>query len=79
MDNIANRFLDRLAKIGISVNLNSNIPWVYMTAVNGKPITDKFMAKHGFTAFWWPHDYRKKVKFSDRRRVFLKVREMLGE
>lgn len=69
--NDAVRFINRLKKIGIEVELIGNYPWVYLRSVNGNIVKEKFMANHGFTAFFNHHD----VKFSDRREVFKKVRE----
>lgn len=74
MTNIADKFVTRLQKIGIDVQLSGNYPWVYLDAVNGKHVWDTFRANHGFTAFFIVKDG---VKWSDRRIVFAKVREML--
>jgi len=72
-------FCRRLEKIGIKVELFGNYPWIYLGSVNGKRVTERYMAEHGFTAFFLAtknsHPY--KNKFTDRRRVFEKVREML--
>ena len=68
------RFVQRLKRIGVDVELVLNYPWVYMTTVNGVPVTEKFMANHGFTAFF----VHKGDKWSDRRKVFAKIRELLS-
>lgn len=75
--NIADRFVRRLKKIGIEVSLCGNFPWIYLTIVNGKYVEEKFHANHGFTAFWYPVGLGEKIKFTDRRKVFEKVREMI--
>jgi hypothetical protein len=64
----------RLKRIGVDVELIANYPWVYMTKVNGVPVTEKFMANHGFTAFFAATAER----WSDRRKVFAKIRELLS-
>lgn len=68
-------FVKRLKRIGVDVELVANYPWVYMTKVNGVQVTELFMANHGFTAFFVARGER----WSDRRRVFAKIRELLSE
>jgi hypothetical protein len=67
-------FVKRLKRIGVEVELVANYPWVYMTKVNGVPVTELFMANHGFTAFF----VHRGDKWSDRREVFAKIRELLS-
>jgi len=67
-------FVKRLKRIGVDVELVANYPWVYMTHVNSVPVTEKFMANHGFTAFF----VHKGERWSDRREVFAKIRELLS-
>ena len=67
-------FVKRLKRIGVEVELVLNYPWVYMTKVNGVLVTEKFMANHGFTAFFVARGER----WSDRRKVFAKIRELLS-
>jgi len=69
-------FVKRLKRIGVDVELSANYPWVYLTKVNGVPVTEKFRSEHGFTAF---HLVVEDFKWSDRRRVFTKIRELLSE
>ena len=68
-------FVQRLKRIGVDVELVLNYPWVYMTKVNGVPVTETFKAHHGFTAFFIARGER----WSDRRKVFAKIRELLNE
>ena len=72
-----NSFVIKLARIGIYVELSYNLPWIYLTKVNGKFVEETFYAEHGFTAFWFPVRRGGKTKFTNRREVFKKVREML--
>jgi len=71
---ITAKFLQRLERIGVDVELIANYPWVYMNKVNGAPVTGTFMAKHGFTAFF----VARRERWSDRRKVFAKIRELLS-
>ena len=41
-------FVSRLNKIGITVELVSNYPWVYLTKVNGRPVLEKYDSEHAF-------------------------------
>jgi hypothetical protein len=71
------RFQRRLRNIGVNVQFVGNVPWIYLRWVNGKPVKDNYKGNHGFTAFWYPTRNEEKVKFTDRRKVFAKVRETL--
>jgi hypothetical protein len=70
-------FMSRLNKLGIDVTFAANYPWIYFDTINGKKVSGKFHANHGWTAFFIPVEIQGKVKFSDRREVFKKVRSML--
>ena len=70
------KFIRRLAKIGVGVELVANYPWIYLDRVNGTKVTDKFLANHGFTAFF--ANSENGCRFSDRRKVFRKVRQVLA-
>jgi hypothetical protein len=74
MNNRLSTFRTRLEKIGIDVTFVANYPWIYFDTINGKKVTGKFHANHGWTAFFlkWNDSY----SFSDRREVFKKVRDM---
>jgi len=70
-----NTFISRLKKIGVNVELAANYPWVYLYSVNGTEVTSNFHADHGFTAFTLT---LKGFRFSDRRTVFKKIRQILA-
>jgi len=42
----------RLKKIGIEVKIAGNYPWVYLYSINGKRVTEKHNANHGFNIAW---------------------------
>jgi hypothetical protein len=71
-------FCRRLDKIGIKVELSSNIPWVYLLKVNGKQVGEEYLSDYGFTAFWYPVKLGSNIKFTNRHKVFNKVREILS-
>ena len=66
-------FKTRLEKIGIEVTFAANYPWIYFDTINGKEVTGTFHANHGWTAFFMQYDGS--YQFSDRKKVFKKVRE----
>ena len=41
--------VDRLKKIGITIELGGNYPWIYIDRIDCKRVTDKYLANHGFT------------------------------
>jgi hypothetical protein len=79
MDDKLSTFKTRLQKIGIDVTFAANYPWIYFDTINGKKVTGTFHANHGWTAFFYPVEIHGKIKFSDRREVFKKVREFTNE
>lgn len=43
------KLIARLSKIGITLDLVANYPWIYIRKINGKLVTEKYLANHGFT------------------------------
>jgi len=72
MNRIPDKLINRLASIGITIELSLNYPWVYLDSVNGKPVTELFWAEHGFTV-----TFLTETKFTDRSRVFSTIRSYL--
>lgn len=45
--------INRLEKIGITIKVSGNIPWIYLDSVNGNKIQpEDFSANHGYTIAW---------------------------
>ena len=63
----------RLNKIGIEIELMGNVPWIYLTKVNGNVIDKSdFTANHGFTIAW----NRDTIELdSNRKRIFEIIRK----
>jgi hypothetical protein len=76
MNTRADRLTRRLARLGIEIQLVGNLPWIYLDSVAGRPVRERFRARHGFTAFFL-RVRDGEIVWSDRRRVFVKIREML--
>jgi hypothetical protein len=43
------KFVRRMKRLGIELECVANYPWIYLDKVNGKRVTEKFRAVHGFT------------------------------
>ena len=43
-DNVLNRLVPRLKKIGIEIEMSGNIPWIYLEKVNGNRIRKKIIS-----------------------------------
>jgi len=72
---IITRFGRRLENIGIKIQLGGNYPWIYLDKVNDVRVKEEFYGNHGFTAFWATNCGG--AKFTERRAVFKKIREMV--
>ena len=68
-------FVNRLKKINIDVLLGANFPWIYMREINGKRVTDKYQAKHGFTLAFMPIRKNQKLAFTDIGEIFKLIRK----
>ena len=76
-DNVINRLVPRLLKIGISVELFGNYPWIYLDKVNGNKIKreDYFRGNHGFTIAFSPIRNDQKMELTDIGKVFQIIRK----
>lgn len=68
------RFVERLARIGIDVELAMNFPWIYLTHINGKRVTETFQGIHGFTIAFYPIRHNGALKFTDIGKIFELIR-----
>ena len=69
-------FLKRLKKIGIDVKLSGNYPWVYITEICGKRVTEKFYGNHGFTIIFLPvRNDSPPSDFTDIEEIFKLIRK----
>lgn len=72
-------FVERLAKIGITVELFGNYPWIYLDTVNGIKVTEKYFSDHGFTIAFRPIHIGQKLQFTNIGRIFKVIRECLEQ
>lgn len=68
-------FIKRLKKIGIDISLSSNTPWIYIDTINGKKVTEKFHANHGFTIAFLPIKKNQELNFTDIGEIFKLIRK----
>jgi hypothetical protein len=66
-------FINRLKKIGIELELIGNVPWIYLSKVNGNRVQpEDYNANHGFTIAW----NRDKIELdSDTKQIFQVIRK----
>ena len=76
-NNVINRLVPRLKKIGINVELVGNYPWIYLEKVNGNRIEkeDYFCGNHGFTIAFLPIRVGQTMELTDIRKVFEIIRK----
>lgn len=70
-------FLERLDKINIQIKLIANYPWVYISEINGKFVTEKFQANHGFCLAITPVRKNQELQFTDITKIFELIRKYL--
>ena len=63
----------RLERIGVYAEFTANYPWIYLNSVNGQPVTEKFLANHGFTAAFL--NSQGELSFPDLRSLFSEIRK----
>jgi hypothetical protein len=71
-------FLLRTEKLGISIDIMYNFPWVYITRINGKLIhpDDYYQSRHGFTLGYQPIRIEEEIfKFSNITQIFKLIRK----
>ena len=73
-DNVINRLVPRLRKIGIEVELIGNYPWIYLRKVNGNQVKETFCANHGFTIAFVPLN-DEKMELTDITEIFKTIRK----
>lgn len=73
--NEIDKFIQRLKKLGIDIELGGNFPWIYINTINGKRVTEKFQGNHGFTVFFL--QIKGGVRVTDTREIFKLIRKYL--
>lgn len=76
-DNVLNRLVPRLKKMGINIEMVGNYPWIYLEKVNGNRIKreDFFRGNHGFTIAFLPIRTDQTMELTDIKEVFKVIRK----
>lgn len=64
-------FISRLKKIGIEISLVSNVPWLYISEINGKKVKEKHASDHGYVLGY----QGKGFTFEDLSKIFNLIRK----
>lgn len=65
----------RLIKLGISIELSGNYPWIYLTKVNGNQVNEKFYSDCAYTVALGPKSTDGDIKFIDIKGMFNIIRK----
>lgn len=68
-------FKRRMDKLGIKCEFVGNYPWVYINKINGKRVTEKFCAEHGFTVAFLPIRPGQKMELTDISEIFKLIKK----
>ena len=68
-------FINRMKLLGIDIKLTGNYPWIYIHSINGKRVTERFEAEHGFTIAFLPIRKDQELKFTDISEIFKLIRK----
>tara|TARA_R110000868_G_scaffold14285_8_gene66403 strand:+ start:16962 stop:17195 length:234 start_codon:yes stop_codon:yes gene_type:complete len=66
---------NRLLKIGITIEMFSNYPWIYLDKVNGNAVKEKYFANHGFTIGFNPAKLGDVFSYTDLTQIFKIIRK----
>ena len=67
--------IGRLKKLGITIELFCNYPWIYLDRINGKKVKEKYQAEHGFTIAFLPIRANQELKFTDLKVIFSLIKK----
>lgn len=74
MDKIST-FCERLQKIGITVEIFANYPWIYLDKVNGNVVKEPFFSNHKFTLAFSGVKRLQESSFTDITEIFKIIRK----
>jgi hypothetical protein len=69
----------RMRLIGVDIECSVNYPWIYIDRINGKRVTEIFMAEHGFTIGFSPVTKYNEFRFTDMKEIFKLIRKYTKE
>jgi predicted membrane GTPase involved in stress response len=63
------KFLEAMDNLGIDMDIGGNYPWIYITAINGKTVTEKMDSEHGFNVAFSPIKNKIKPEVTDVKKT----------
>jgi len=70
-------FIKRMEKLGITVELMGNFPWIYLLSINGKQVTETYLSNHRFTIMFTPVRLGQPHEFTNIKEIFILIRKYL--
>ena len=70
-------FINRLKKVGINVQLETNYPWVYLKKINNKTVKEKRSSEYGYTLCFLPVMNGKRLSFVNINETFKLLRKYI--
>ena len=65
----------RMERIGITIELSVNYPWVYIKKINGMVVKEEYLGNHGFTIAFLPIREERDIKLTDIGIIFSLIRK----
>lgn len=69
------KFIKRLKRININIELFANYPWIYLDSVNDNKVKEKYYSDHKFTIGFFPTRTDQKFNFIDIKEMFRIIRK----
>ena len=69
------RFINRLKKCGVTLDLLGNFPWVYIAKINGNTVKEKRDSEYGFVLGYTPIRPGEEFNFLPLRETFELIRK----
>ena len=77
--NKLDKFVERLSKMGINIELVSNYPWVYLHKINNILVTERKRSEYRYTIAFLPVRIGGEIYFPDIEETFKLIRKYLEE
>ena len=68
--NQLDKFIQRMKLIGIDIEVVGNVPWIYLTKINGKPVKEKKDSEYGFVIAYFPIRYGETIELVNIKETF---------
>jgi hypothetical protein len=68
-------FRRRMDRLGIKCEFIGNYPWIYLTKINGKTVTETLYSNYGFTVAFLPTKLEQKMELTDIREIFKLIKK----